>query len=180
MSKARRNKKIECGSISMKWSDDCSREHAGELVTFIADNAPEVFNPGDGFRGPPVLGYTQWSTDIEENIELVMNQLITSVGKLGGYHSLELRQKDGSLAGVTLASFVLWVESYVVVEDMLVRDDLYGKGIGKIMLDEVSTRARLYGCDHIFLEVCSKNMAAQVFFGNAGFKARSIIMEREL
>ena len=62
-----------------------------------------------------------------------------------------------------------------LLEDMVVHPDWRGQGIGARLLSEAIQQARAAGCSRITLLTDAGNLAAQEFYGRAGFAKSAMV-----
>lgn len=60
--------------------------------------------------------------------------------------------------------------TYLVLDNVVVRQDFRGRGIGKALLEETVSRARALGYDDILLNVYRFNAAAIALYESVGFE----------
>ena len=85
----------------------------------------------------------------------------------------------GYLAGA-MSGLEPWrKESRAELENMYVKDEYRGKGIGTKLIEEFTRWARENGAQHIFLSVYSKNSSAQKFYERNKFTTTNLFMEKE-
>jgi len=68
----------------------------------------------------------------------------------------------------------------MLVDELAVREEIRGKGIGTAMMDDVKVLARAFGCTDIQLGVYPQNDAAVSFYQKNGLMIRSIDMQMKL
>ena len=83
-------------------------------------------------------------------------------GEIEGYDYMSLR----GLAGV--------------LNDLIVDPAHRGRGLGRLLLDEIISRLKSRGVPRIVLSTAAKNKAAQRLFERSGFRPTMIEMTREL
>lgn len=96
-------------------------------------------------------------------------------------------EAENKLVGFCVATFrepsknpLLKARNVLFVENMCVEDSHRQKGIGKMMLDEITQQAKEKGTDVIELTVWSFNDDAIKFYESCGMTFRSFTMERHL
>ena len=92
-------------------------------------------------------------------------------GTVLGYVLLKIRSYDWP--GVVRRKVML-------VDELAVREEIRGKGIGTAMMDDVKVLARAFGCTDIQLGVYPQNDAAVSFYQKNGLMIRSIDMQMKL
>ncbi len=101
-----------------------------------------------------------WSeTQIEEiagRYGVVARVIVDDDGKVAGYYSYNVVCGDG------------------YVNNVAVREDLRGRGIGKALIRDMVYTASLYGLNGLTLEVRSSNAAARGLYESFGFKVGGI------
>ena len=88
-----------------------------------------------------------------------------------GYVLLKIRSYDWP--GVVRRKVML-------VDELAVREEIRGRGIGTAMMDDVKVLARAFGCTDIQLGVYPQNDAAVSFYQKNGLMIRSIDMQMKL
>jgi len=83
-------------------------------------------------------------------------------GEIEGYDYMSLRGPAG------------------VLNDLIVDPAHRGRGLGRLLLDEIISRLKSRGVPRIVLSTAAKNKAAQRLFGRSGFRPTMIEMTREL
>ena len=68
----------------------------------------------------------------------------------------------------------------LVVEELCVREDLRGQGIGTRMLQEAAVLAKAFGCTSLRLGAYPQNEEALAFYQKLGFTVRSVTLEQNL
>jgi len=83
-------------------------------------------------------------------------------GEIEGYDYMSLRGPAG------------------VLNDLIVDPAHRGRGVGRLLLDEIISRLKSRGVPRIVLSTAAKNKAAQRLFERSGFRPTMIEMTREL
>ena len=94
----------------------------------------------------------------------------------------ELAEKFGAVARVAIGddgSVEGYYSYYVVcgdgyVNNIAVREDVRGKGIGKQLMRDMTYTASLYGLNGLTLEVRSSNVCARGLYESFGFKSAGV------
>ena len=68
----------------------------------------------------------------------------------------------------------------MLVDELAVREEIRGRGIGTAMMDDVKVLARAFGCTDLQLGVYPQNDAAVTFYQKNGLMIRSIDMQMKL
>ena len=68
----------------------------------------------------------------------------------------------------------------MLVDELAVREEIRGRGIGTAMMDDVKVLARAFGCTDLQLGVYPQNDAAVTFYKKNGLMIRSIDMQMKL
>ena len=82
---------------------------------------------------------------------------------------------DSPPAGVAQVRFrfgVWWAAEDCLLEDLFVREDARGSGVGRALVDAVVDLARTRGCRRIELDANDGNPAAMALYGSFGFDAQ--------
>ena len=128
--------------------------------------------------------HVAWRPDIYEMVEELYPQdrFLSAVrqrelyvakinGVTVGYAAVKIRDYDWP--GVVRRKVML-------VDELAVREEIRGKGIGTAMMDDVKVLARAFGCTDIQLGVYPQNDAAVSFYQKNGLMIRSIDMQMKL
>ena len=68
----------------------------------------------------------------------------------------------------------------MLVDELAVREEIRGRGVGTAMMDDVKVLARAFGCTDLQLGVYPQNDAAVTFYQKNGLMIRSIDMQMKL
>lgn len=137
-----------------------------------------------------------------EQVLKIHNKIRPDIFKEDGYkytpEQLETIISDDSkpvyvydIDGVVVAHAFCWIRiseetpakkkrKTMFIDDLVVRDDYRGKGLGRAMLDYVKQQAKSIGCVSVMLDVWDGNDSAMEFYNKNGFKPQQIIMEELL
>ncbi len=137
-----------------------------------------------------------------EQVLKIHNKIRPDIFKEDGYkysrEQLEAIIADDSkpvyvydIDGVVVAHAFCWIRiseetpakvkrKTMFIDDLVVRDDYRGKGIGTTMLEYVKKEAKGIGCVSVTLDVWDGNDPAIEFYNKNGFKPQQIIMEEVL
>jgi len=92
-------------------------------------------------------------------------------------------EADASLVGLmsiavgeSLYDHKPWLE----IHELIIKDDYRSRGIGRLLLDEATGRARERGCACISLTADVDNPRAIKFYREYGFDSSEIVLEKEL
>ena len=111
----------------------------------------------------------------EERFENAIREKQLFVAKLGedvvGYVLLKIREYNWP--GVARRKVML-------VDELCVREDVRGQGIGKQIMCEVRLIADIFGCSDLQLSVCLENDTALVFYQKCGFTVQNINMQMKV
>ena len=69
---------------------------------------------------------------------------------------------------------------FVLVDQLAVRDDARGQGIGRALMDEATAVARASACERVVLDVIAENEGAIAFYERLGFAPVSRRLHRFL
>jgi ribosomal-protein-alanine N-acetyltransferase len=80
--------------------------------------------------------------------------------------------EQGEGAGRELIGYVigLFLGGESEVADLAVEPSARGRGVGKLLLDQLLSESQSEGAQKVFLEVRASNMAAQALYGSRGFE----------
>jgi GNAT superfamily N-acetyltransferase len=96
-----------------------------------------------------------------------------------GSHKL-LAEKDGANLGMlsyTIRPNLYHAENCCIVEEIVVTEKRRGKGVGKLLMEQLVKRASDAGCDEASLSVLPENSGAREFYRSLGFKEEAFLME---
>lgn len=80
-------------------------------------------------------------------------------------------KEDGHVLGSMLAIICdSIITPFMVVEDVIVRDDVRGKGVGRKLMDRIDEIAQENKCDYAILVSSSFRKGAHKFYEAVGFK----------
>ena len=115
--------------------------------------------------------------------------LLASVERIIGRDDAEyLLAGDGGAAGVAQVRYrwsVWWATEDCWLEDLYVRDEARGGGVGRMLVEEVLRRAAERGCARVELDVNTENPAALALYRSLGFETgktggQDLLMRRRL
>jgi ribosomal protein S18 acetylase RimI-like enzyme len=141
------------------------------------DEAPAVAGLLGGFRDH--LGY-----DGPDDASL-----LASVERIIGRDDAEyLLAGDGEAVGVAQVRYrwsVWWATEDCWLEDLYIRDDARGSGVGRLLAEEVLRRAAERGCARVELDVNTENPPALALYRSLGFETgktggQDLLMRRRL
>jgi ribosomal protein S18 acetylase RimI-like enzyme len=130
-----------------------------------------------GFRDH--LGY---STPDDASIRRSVDRII---GRDDAEYLLAGEDEAKAVVQVRYRWSVWWDAEDCWLEDLYVRDDARGKGLGRALTEAVLERARERGCRRVELDVNSENPAALALYRSLGFDTgktggQDILMRRRL
>ena len=82
---------------------------------------------------------------------------------------------DSPPAGVAQVRFrygIWWAANDCLLEDLFVREDARGTGLGRALVEAVVEQARRRGCRRVELDANDENAAAQALYRSFGFDAQ--------
>ena len=141
------------------------------------DEAPAVASLLAGFRDH--LGYDFPSDD----------SLLASVERIIGRNDAEYLlagdEEPLAVAQVRYRWSVWWDAEDCWIEDLFVREDARGSGLGRALMDAALERAKVRGCRRVELDVNSENTAALALYRSLGFQTgkmggQDLLMRRRL
>jgi GNAT superfamily N-acetyltransferase len=74
----------------------------------------------------------------------------------------------------------LWCEKYLEIDNLIVHPDHRSKGIGKLIVDYLTEKAKNEGCSMLALDSYTDNFPAHKFFYNEGFVPRGFHFIKKL
>ena len=115
--------------------------------------------------------------------------LLSSVERIIARDDAEyLLAGDGGAVGVAQVRYrwsVWWATEDCWLEDLYVRDEARGGGVGRMLAEEVLRRAADRGCARVELDVNSENRPALALYRSLGFETaktggQDVLMRRRL
>lgn len=147
------------------------------LAAFFQANVdPGYISHGEILAGR-ALGQGEWSPDMRRVLAREMRQLVENRVRTGGGVAVA-EDVSGLLALVMID--VRPDSGTAVLEDVVVRKDARGLGLGQSILAWVEAEAKRAGCARIMLESGVANTRAHVFFERHGFSPVSVVMLKDL
>jgi glucosamine-phosphate N-acetyltransferase len=119
-------------------------------------------------------------TTVGEIDQALFQRVFERIDADPGYHILVV-----DIDGVVAGSITLLVEQKFIhagglvghIEDVVVRDDFQGRGLGKVLVESALTRAEEVGCYKVILD-CSRDNVP--FYTKCGFREREVEMRIDL
>jgi GNAT superfamily N-acetyltransferase len=141
------------------------------------DEAPAVAALLAGFRDH--LGY-DFPSD-----ESLLASVERIIGRDDAEYLLAGEHEPQAVVQVRYRWSVWWEAEDCWLEDLYVRDDARGKGLGRALTEAVLERARARGCRRVELDVNSENPPALALYRSLGFETgktggQDLLMRRRL
>ena len=170
--------------IDLSFSLGTDPDEAGSLAAFFVRNVDKTYISHGEIMDGRALNEWEWSPEFATILEQEFRDAIA--GNLSvsqqGLRLVTARTPDRAVAGVAMLELARgWREPYAVMHDLVVAQDMRGKGVGTSMLQWLE--AFLKGDMHIgrvFLESGNQNHDAHAFFQRKGFRVCSMNMLKEL
>jgi ribosomal protein S18 acetylase RimI-like enzyme len=92
-----------------------------------------------------------------------------------------LAVRGGELLGLLSFSFrpsLFHAADSCLIDELVVEPGARNQGIGAVLLDDATRRAREHGCAEASLSVMSSNAGALRFYQRRGFEADALLLER--
>ena len=115
-------------------------------------------------------GYRRWFARELKNSDAVLLVAVDRTGTVLGYLYGRFAEHDWQLL----------LDAHATLDDILVRDDARGRGVGKRLIDAFVGRARERGVPRVVLHTAVANERAQRVFHEAGFQPTMIEMTLDL
>lgn len=153
-------------------------EEIGEISRFFADNVTgDYVSHGEviGGRATPQLEF------VPNLAEIIAGELerARTADPAGGSTVVTWRDSGALCAVALLGAFENAGERFVVIEDIVVRADLRGRGLGRGAMEQIVAHATARGAKGFLLESGANNARAHKFFAELGFaKISSTFMKR--
>jgi len=141
---------------------DATAAHLDDLAALNAEvQAIHVaFDPGR-YLEPDLAGLRAWFASL--------------LGQPGAL--LVVAELDGRAVGYAYAAIkdtppnpFVYPQRSLYLDQLCVRHDRRGQGLGRVLVDAVFARARDLGASHVRLDTAYDNQAAQAFFRRLGFE----------
>ena len=163
--------------IAIGWCSTSSQ--ADRLASFFAANVTPEFISHAELQTGRALSTTEWSPGLKDILKREIEQRLSeteSLKKVAAVH------QDNDLVGIAYVSFNFDVPvPFAILEDVVVRGDKRGSGIGRTFLNWILERAKEAGARRVFLESGKENHAAHHFFEQGDvFRPISVVMMAEL
>jgi len=168
--------------LSIKWCGDPSR--ARELAHFFARNVGPEYISHSELQGSRALSPSEWQTGLPEILESEIEPRLTETqqGTPGPTsHPILVVENGRALVGLSFVTFAGAAPTpFGIVEDLIVDPARRSEGIGKLIVDWLTTEARARNIGRLFLESGAHNNQARHFFERNGFRICSVVMMRSL
>lgn len=98
----------------------------------------------------------------EKNLtEMIPNNNYSQIAVFDGENCL-------GVAGIWIGT-KLWCGKYLEIDNLVVSDKFRSRGVGKLLFNHISQRARAENCSMMALDSYTSNFKAHKFFYNEGF-----------
>ncbi len=162
------------------WCQDSALEK--DIVALFTENVDSRYISHSELQYGRADTTNTWSATLADTIrEDVANALNPSAGT--AHLKLAIATVDELLAAIAFVSIDTLHTSlspFATLDDMVVSPSSRGYGLGKQMLDWLSSELHLQGIKRLFLESGIENHHAHRFFHKQGFNDTSIVMMKEL
>lgn len=114
---------------------------------------------------PAILGLIQELADFEKASDQVINSVEQMEQEQEHFHCF-VAEKDGEIVGMALyfIAYFTWVGKSLYLDDLYVKQELRGQGIGKLLLKEIFKVARDENCKRLRWQVLEWNTPAVEFY----------------
>jgi GNAT superfamily N-acetyltransferase len=163
----------------IRWCND--PERASELARFFCSNAePDYISHGE-LMGPRALSPQRWRPGLarllEQEIEPRLRAVQNSLPPDDNSSPTLVVENGQELVGLAFVTFEGDApHPFAVVEDLLVDAARRGSGLGKAILDWITSEALARNCRRLFIECGERNFRAHRFFAREGFATTSVVM----
>lgn len=163
----------------IRWCSD--PERASELARFFCSNAGPDYISHSELMGARALSPQDWRPGLarllEQEIEPRLRAVQNSLPPDENSRPILVVENGQELVGLAFVSFAGDApRPFAVVEDLLVEASCRGSGLGKAILDWITSEAVARNCRRLFVESGKKNIRAHRFFTREGFATPSVVM----
>lgn len=112
--------------------------------------------------------------------EKLPEKMINSVEKMNDekeyFHGFIARDKNGDIAGYVTYFFAYytWVGKSLYMDDLYVREEYRGKGIGSMLVNEIIAYAKRNNCNRLRWQVSAWNQPAIKFYKSLGAEINDV------
>jgi GNAT superfamily N-acetyltransferase len=168
---------------TVAWCTDVAAAPA--LAQFFVDNVDTNYISHSELQGPRALDRDHWAPDL---LNVLRREITRRIGEHGGkipanrpsYPVFAVR-RDSVLLGLGMISMIPTAPvPYAVIEDVVVARAGRDAGVGRHILEWLTSEARAVGCVRLFLESGVGNKRAHEFFAREGFTPCSVVMLRSV
>lgn len=120
---------------------------------------------------PKVIKLYKELVGSETNIDIATSKYL-EILKDDRYCILVAKENDeilGTLMGVICESLAIEAKPFLVIEDVIVTNNVRGKGIGKALMAEIDKFAIQKECTYAILVSSGFRKFAHIFYNNVGF-----------
>lgn len=168
--------------VRINWCRDASEAKA--LAFLFSSNLTTSYISHSELQGPRAIEPGRWVPNIAEVIQQDLLGRVDSVDDPAPGQNSQLAagiHDSAGNAGVMLVTFSRAAPvPYGVLEDIVLRSDLRGKGYGRQALDWLDAECRRRGITRLFLESGIGNHRAHELFERDGFKPISVVMMKSI
>ena len=138
-------------------------ERASELARFFCSNAGPDYISHSELMGSRALSLQDWRPDLapllEQEIEPLLRALQNSLPPDDNSHPILVVENGQELVGLAFVTFAGDAPCpFAVVEDLLVDASQRGSGLGKAILDWITSEALARNCRRLFIESGERNI----------------------
>jgi len=163
----------------IRWCND--PERASELARFFCNNAGPDYISHSELMGSRALSLQGWRPGLarllEQEIEPRLRAVQNSLSPDDNSRPILVVENGQELVGLAFVTFEGDApHPFAVVEDLLVDASRRGSGLGKAILDWITSEALARNCRRLFIESGERNLRARRFFTREGFATTSVVM----
>ncbi len=153
--------------------------HADKLASFFAANVTPEFVSHAELQTGRAISTTEWSPGLKDILKREIEQRLSETESL---KRVAVVHEENDLIGIAYVSFNFDAPApFAILEDIVVRNDKRGMGIGRAFLHWILERVKETGARRVFLESGKANHSAHHFFERDGmFRPISVVMMAEL
>ena len=153
-----------------------SQDAAEKCADFMSRQLDPSYISHSELQGNRTTISGEWVADIRDVLRTEFRELTTL-----GNSRLALSSTCDAIVAVSVVNLKLHgVPPFAVVEDMIIKDGLRGRGLGTAFLKWIFDELRGLSVRHVYLESGVHNTRAHGFFERNGFERCSIVMRRTL
>lgn len=159
----------------VRWlSRTADRRLVPALARFFAENVSTCYISQTELWSGRAPDFAHWSPDLKRVIERELRDTLVR----DRARRIAVVERNGELVGLSVV--VDLGRHYSLLEDIVVKRDRRGSGVGRLLVRWLFRELRDMGKTSVFLESAGRNTAAHRFFKRQGFRRVSIAMCRRL